>query len=680
MRAGAGAIMMAQLSQWVGTLPISFAMRRIVWLVPTLQTFHILSIGFVLSSVVMIDLRVWGVSRSGTAIARSERFLPWMWAALAIATITGIGLMLGAPRSFRDGAFVAKLYLMVAATLATVALPMMLRRNARGKDRTRRCAGAGRRHRRAGAVARRHARRPRPLDRRPAGRVKKINREPRLTPITDLMHWVETTPVAIFVSQSTYGFSAIDMFHIAAIAVVFGTIAILDLRLIGVAFTDFSVTDLSRQLLPWTWAAFAGSAGALPVRLMFTGQAVKYAGNFAFLTKLALMAIAGLNVLVFHFITYRGVAKWDMGVPVPLGRQVHALLAGFRSRSGSRSPPMGALRRSTCIRRQSCAGWAKARLAPCVSHTPCQAPLLPTLRLYSTMHAMELSEQIAEPKSPARLQGAAQRREIMYRHGVVVRLTHWINALVLVLLLMSGLRLFNYHPALYWGNYGYRGAPSFISIAALEDIETDEPVGVTTIAGHFFITSGVLGVAYDAEGEPVAGAFPNWMTLPGGPGLALARDWHFAMAWLFVLNALVYLLFGFFSGHFRRDLLPTGVELRPRHVLRDIWNHIRLRRPRGEAARRYNVLQKLAYVVVVFVLLPVMVLTGLTMSPAVTAALPFLFDVFGGRQSARTIHFLVANLLVLFVLVHILQVVLTGVFNNMRSMITGRYAIRPEDS
>jgi len=127
--------MMAELSQWVGSLPISLAMRRITWLIPMLQTLHILSIGIVLSSVVMIDLRVWGVSRSGTAIARSERFLPWMWAALAIATVTGIGLMLGAPRSFRDGAFVAKLYLMVAATLATVALPLMLRRNAcGGKD------------------------------------------------------------------------------------------------------------------------------------------------------------------------------------------------------------------------------------------------------------------------------------------------------------------------------------------------------------------------------------------------------------------------------------------------------------------------------------------------------------------------------------------------------------------
>lgn len=289
---------------------------------------------------------------------------------------------------------------------------------------------------------------------------------------------------------------------------------------------------------------------------------------------------------------------------------------------------------------------------------------------------MALSEPDAEPQA-ASPPPAAFRREVIYRHAVAVRLTHWINALILVLLLASGLRLFNYHPALYWGNYGYSGVPSFLSIAALEDVETDAPVGVTTIMGHNFITTGVLGVAYDAKGEPVAGAFPRWLTFPGG--LAVVRDVHFAAAWLLVFNGLVYLLFGLFSGHFRRDLMPAAGELRPRHMLADLWNHLRLRRPRGEAARRYNVLQKLAYVIVVFVLLPVMVLTGLTMSPAVTAAMPFLFDMFGGRQSARTIHFLVANLLVLFVFVHIIQVVVTGLFNNMRAMITGRYAILPEN-
>jgi len=285
------------------------------------------------------------------------------------------------------------------------------------------------------------------------------------------------------------------------------------------------------------------------------------------------------------------------------------------------------------------------------------------------------SETNAETTATA--PAAAPRREVMYRHTIAVRLTHWINALTLVLLLTSGLRLFNYHPALYWGNYGYSGVPSVFSIAALEDIETDEPVGVTTIMGHNFITTGVLGVSYDSAGEPVSGAFPRWLMWPDG--LDLARDAHFAAAWLLVVNGLVYLLFGLFTGHFGHDLVPEAAELRPRHVLAEIWDHVRLRRARGEAARRYNVLQKLAYVIVIFVLLPVMVLSGLTMSPAVTAAVPFLFDMFGGRQSARTIHFLVANLLVLFVLIHLAQVVVTGMFNNMRSMITGRYAILSED-
>ena len=112
------------------------------------------------------------------------------------------------------------------------------------------------------------------------------------------------------------------------------------------------------------------------------------------------------------------------------------------------------------------------------------------------------------------------------------------------LLLMSGLRIFNYHPSLYWGNYGYRGVPSFISISAIEDSETDELTGITRIGPWRFETTGVLGVSADADGDPAAMAFPNWITLPGGPGLALARDWHFALAWLLVVNGAVYLLFG----------------------------------------------------------------------------------------------------------------------------------------
>jgi thiosulfate reductase cytochrome b subunit len=284
---------------------------------------------------------------------------------------------------------------------------------------------------------------------------------------------------------------------------------------------------------------------------------------------------------------------------------------------------------------------------------------------------------VSEPSPVAGPPAAPPRREVIYRHAVVVRATHWINVLCLALLLMSGLCIFNYHPALYWGNYGYRGVPSFASVDSAIDPSSGEPVGVTRIAGWSFVTTGVLGVSYDPERGTVRRAFPVWLTLPR-TDLGAARDWHFLMAWLLVANGAVYLMFGVLSGHFRRDLAPAADQLGVRHILADVWDHVRLRVPRGEAARRYNVLQKLAYLTVVFLLLPVMVLSGLTMSPAVTAALPGLFDLFGGRQSARTIHFLVADLLVLFVLVHVIEVLLAGVVNGMRSMITGRYVIRPQ--
>jgi thiosulfate reductase cytochrome b subunit len=276
----------------------------------------------------------------------------------------------------------------------------------------------------------------------------------------------------------------------------------------------------------------------------------------------------------------------------------------------------------------------------------------------------------------ATAQPVRAKREFIYRHTLAVRLTHWINVLCLTLLLLSGLQLFNVHPALYWGNYGYRGVPPVFSISGVVDPETREPVGITQIGNYSFDTTGFLGVTYDSDGQPHGGAFPRWARL--GTELALSRDWHFLMAWLFVINGAIYLSIGVFSGHFRRDLAPAAGELRPRHILDDLWNHLRLRRPRGEAAKHYNVLQKLTYLLVIFLLLPVMVLSGLTMSPAVTAVAPFLFDLFDGRQSARTIHFIAANLLLLFVLVHIAQVALFGAYNLMRSMITGRYAVAPE--
>jgi len=127
--------------------------------------------------------------------------------------------------------------------------------------------------------------------------------------------------------------------------------------------------------------------------------------------------------------------------------------------------------------------------------------------------------------------------------------------------------------------------------------------------------------------------------------------------------------------HFRRDLLPTKAELAPAHLLHEVVDHAKLNFPKGEAARRYNVLQKLTYMGVAFVLLPLMVLTGLTMSPGLDSAFHILLDVFGGRPSARSIHFICASLLVAFVVVHVVMVLVSGVWNNLRSMITGKYAI-----
>jgi thiosulfate reductase cytochrome b subunit len=257
----------------------------------------------------------------------------------------------------------------------------------------------------------------------------------------------------------------------------------------------------------------------------------------------------------------------------------------------------------------------------------------------------------------------------IYRHSAVVRVTHWINVVCLAVLLVSGLMIFNAHPQLDWGEASNFDSP-FVAIKA-EYGKDGEPVkGVTTIMGQSFDTTGVLGLSGsgDERGER---AFPGWITLPSYHDLAMARRWHFFFAWLFVVNGLVYLVSGFLNRHFRRDFVPSGPQLR--HVWRSFVEHLKLRFPKGDEARQYNVLQKLAYLAVVFVLLPVMVLAGIAMAPALDAF--SITALFGGRQSARTIHFIVANFLVLFVLIHVVMVLISGVWNNLRSMLTGRYDI-----
>ena len=158
----------------------------------------------------------------------------------------------------------------------------------------------------------------------------------------------------------------------------------------------------------------------------------------------------------------------------------------------------------------------------------------------------------------------------------------------------------------------------------------------------------------------------------------MARLWHFFFAWVFVLNGLAFLLYAIASRHLTRDLAPTGAELRG--IGASIRDHLRFRHPTGEAAKRYNVLQKLAYLVVIFLLLPLAVIMGFGLSPWLNSVLTGWVDLVGGRQSARTFHFIIAWLLVMFVLIHVFQVIVTGLWNNLRSMITGRYRLPAEAS
>ncbi|KAB1071222.1 cytochrome b/b6 domain-containing protein [Methylobacterium planeticum] len=257
----------------------------------------------------------------------------------------------------------------------------------------------------------------------------------------------------------------------------------------------------------------------------------------------------------------------------------------------------------------------------------------------------------------------------MFRHPVIIRITHWINAICLLVLLMSGLQIFNAHPALYWGKVSTFDTP----LMAMSSTEDDPPKGMTTVLGRNFDTTGWLGSSAGSDGEAVDRGFPAWATLPSDQDLTGGRSWHFFFAWTFVLNGLAYLIYGLVSGQLRFRVIPSRDQIRQFGA--SIREHLTLRFPQGDEAKRYNVIQKLAYLVVLLVLLPVQVLAGLAMSPAMNAAFPFLLTLFDGRQSARTVHFVLAALLVLFVIVHVVLVLLSGFWNNMRGMLTGWFVI-----
>ena len=276
------------------------------------------------------------------------------------------------------------------------------------------------------------------------------------------------------------------------------------------------------------------------------------------------------------------------------------------------------------------------------------------------------------PSGTFRRAAAAPPKELVPRHSALVRVTHWINVFCFSLLLMSGAQIFNAHPRLYWGQYGADNDHAWLSVDSLNG--SSGLRGVLHVGSLSIESTGVLGASKE-DGALQPRAFPAWLTIPSYQDLAIGRRWHFFFAWLFAINGAVYLVGGLVKRHFRRDLLPTKAELAPAHLLHEVVDHAKLNFPKGEAARRYNVLQKLSYMGVAFVLLPLMVLTGLTMSPGLDSAFHILLDVFGGRPSARSIHFICASLLVAFVVVHVVMVLVSGVWNNLRSMITGKYAI-----
>lgn len=222
----------------------------------------------------------------------------------------------------------------------------------------------------------------------------------------------------------------------------------------------------------------------------------------------------------------------------------------------------------------------------------------------------------------------------VWRHPLWVRLTHWLNVVAVVVLLMSGLNILQAHPHLYWGLR-------------------------STFADPWF-------------SPPTP---PGWMMIPSIRDLATARHWHFLFAWIFVLNGMAYLAWGFVSKRFARRLWPTGEDIR--HLPASVAEHARFDFPKDDRARVYNVIQKLTYLAMILVVLPMMLITGLSMSPGFNAIGGVLLELMGGRQSARTLHFIAAGLIVAFILVHVGLVIWTGLFNNMRAMTTGWFRIEP---
>ena len=215
------------------------------------------------------------------------------------------------------------------------------------------------------------------------------------------------------------------------------------------------------------------------------------------------------------------------------------------------------------------------------------------------------------------------------RHSLATRIWHWVNLLAVAILFMSGLNISNAHRYLYWGDWGFAPEDAWLAVPR----------------------------------------FPGWATIPNYYSLAGARDWHVVFAWVFALGLLGFMIASLVNRHFRRDIATTRHEWRPVNIASDIRAHLRFDFDHGSG--KYNFLQKAAYGLVLFVLLPLMISTGMVMSPGMEAAWPWLTEIFGGRQSARSIHFLCAWALFAFLLLHVALVLASGPARQLRDMITG---------
>ena len=238
------------------------------------------------------------------------------------------------------------------------------------------------------------------------------------------------------------------------------------------------------------------------------------------------------------------------------------------------------------------------------------------------------------------------------RHRRWVKTTHWIGTLSFLLLLFSGFEILMVHPRLYWGDAGNDLTPALVEL----------PISRNYQHGGWENTQPF----FNSASSPVSASRTYDIFNHNGWG----RSLHFLSAWILVAIGLIYLLIAVFSGHIRRNLWPGIKELSPRLFFRDVIKHVRTKIPFTKGPQ-YGLLQKCSYVIVIFFLLPLIVMTGLTMSPAVTAAYPFLLKIFFGAQSARTIHFFAAVLLVLFLIVHVVMVIRSGFKQHMRAMTFG---------